>query len=331
MEIAPQYGDLIGAQPAPALPWTGGLRARIERSRTYHGLDDAVKRGLHVPEFSLNRDKYIIFSDLHRGSGQKNVDDFLHNRDVYCRALSHYLAQEYRLVLNGDIEEGWKTSYRVVSRVYAQTAVAAEREFAALSRTHYLRIYGNHDDALANPALVQRYLDPVYGAVSVYPAVVLGGRIVIAHGHQGDFYSDRYAWLSRKAVRYGWRPLQRLTGIELNKDAENSARLSTRDRHLSSWARDNGLLLICGHTHRPHFPALAAGSSTPYLNDGACVHSDGITGIEIDGGEIRLVKWRLCASGSEEAERLVLQSHDLGRILHANERARERTGASRIH
>jgi UDP-2,3-diacylglucosamine pyrophosphatase LpxH len=331
MEIASQYGDLVGAQPAPALPLTGGLRARtralsarIERTKTYRGLDEAVRRGLHISDFSLSRDRYIIFSDLHRGSGQKNVDDFLHNRDVYCHALSHYLGQDYRLVLNGDVEEGWKTNYRTVSRVYADTAVAAEREFASLSSTHYLRVYGNHDDALANPLLVRRYLGPVFGAMNVHPAIVLGGRIVIAHGHQGDFYSDRYAWLSRKAVRYGWRPIQRITGLELNHDAENSARLSARDHHLSAWARDNGLLLICGHTHRPHFPTPASGAALPYLNDGACVHSDGITGIEIEGGEIRLIKWQL---RSDAAQRSVLQSYDLGRILHANAHLRDRARA----
>jgi len=30
-----------------------------------------------------------------------------------------------------------------------------------------------------------------------------------------------------------------------------------------------------------------------YFNDGCCVHTNGITGIEIDRGEIRLVKWEL--------------------------------------
>lgn len=64
-----------------------------------------------------------------------------------------------------------------------------------------------------------------------------------------------------------------------------------------------------------------------YFNDGCCVHKDGITGIEIDRGTIRLVKWELSDTrcGNEEGrvrvahligpERKIYQSGDIGRIL----------------
>ena len=49
-------------------------------------------------------------------------------------------------------------------------------------------------------------------------------------------------------------------------------------------------MLIAGHTHRPVFPDNEA---PPYFNDGSCVHPRCITGIEIQNGEVILIKW-LC-------------------------------------
>ena len=51
-------------------------------------------------------------------------------------------------------------------------------------------------------------------------------------------------------------------------------------------------MLIAGHTHRPRFPKKG---SPPYFNDGSCVHPRCITGIEIQDGEISLIKWSLLA------------------------------------
>ena len=47
-------------------------------------------------------------------------------------------------------------------------------------------------------------------------------------------------------------------------------------------------LLIVGHTHRPHLPKV---NESPYCNTGSCVHPRCITGIEIEKGEITLIKW----------------------------------------
>ena len=72
------------------------------------------------------------------------------------------------------------------------------------------------------------------------------------------------------------------------------------------------------------------GTSPPpcYFNDGCCVHTDGITGIEIDQGKIRLVKWEISDTTCNErgdskirpanlisAERKIYQSGDLKEIL----------------
>jgi hypothetical protein len=98
-----------------------------------------------------------------------------------------------------------------------------------------------------------------------------------------------------------WRPFQRAFGLSNRRASDPIPHLRNRKDHLSSWARTNRLLLIAGHTHRALFrPKLMSDpdtaiharsapvrsdSITHYLNDGCCVHADGITGIEIDRGK----------------------------------------------
>jgi UDP-2,3-diacylglucosamine pyrophosphatase LpxH len=305
---APNWTYSDRARPLPAadvphvFPWH-------ERYQTFRALSVATDRALRIRDFQLTRDRYIIFSDLHKGSRHPKIDVFQHNEQIYSEALRYYLDQDYRLILNGDIEEGWKDDFRQVFAAYEHTAYAMERAFAAEDR-HYFRTYGNHDDDWANPRKVDRFLKPMFGPINVYPAIILGSRIVIAHGHQGELHSDRNAWLSQRVVRYIWRPIQLLTGLqERYRPSENHAVYTPRDQHLSAWAQANHLLLIAGHTHRPMLNNDRAPLfSAPYINDGCCVHDHAITGLELDQGEIRLVKW-------DTLRRTVLKSADLGALL----------------
>ncbi len=49
-------------------------------------------------------------------------------------------------------------------------------------------------------------------------------------------------------------------------------------------------MLIAGHTHRSVFPAPG---KPPYFNTGSCVHPRCIIGIEIEKGNVTLVKWHI--------------------------------------
>ncbi len=305
-------------------PPTAAPRPRGERQHTYLGLAAALRGAHHVPGFQPSTDRYVIFSDLHKGTREKHVDDFQHNEPLYCRALRYYLDRRYRLVLNGDIEEGWKADIRTILEAYRPTVLALEREFVRQGEDCYLRIYGNHDQAWANPQAVDRLLRPALGPIQVHPAVVLGSRILIVHGHQGDRYSDRHSRLSQRVVRYLWRPLQRWTALRVHATHSVATTCRPRDRHLAGWAREHRFLLIAGHTHRPFFPT--EGSALPYLNGGSCVHRDGITGIEIDQGVIRLVQWSGLEGGASEAasrspsngfRRTVVHSAELAALLGA--------------
>ncbi len=59
-------------------------------------------------------DRFVIFSDLHMGNGGAN-DDFLKNAYLFDYVLNnYYLPRNYKLILNGDIEELYKFSIKSI-------------------------------------------------------------------------------------------------------------------------------------------------------------------------------------------------------------------------
>lgn len=289
------------------------MLATLERLHTFMALDTYRRNALHLPHFQANRDRYIIFSDLHKGDHRQHVDEFRHNEKLYCDALHYYLQHDYGLILNGDIEEGWKNRYGRIIAAYGDSTYAVEREFARQGQARHLRIWGNHDYAWSRLALVKRFLRPIlHRPINVFPAVLLGNHILITHGHQGDPKSDFGARLSQLVVRYIWRPLQQTFGLERPVIAEDNPIWRTREFHLHEWARSRRLLLIAGHTHRPSFMPETLPN---YLNSGCCIAENGIHGIEIDRGMVRLVKWQKSSVESVSAQRVVYQSADLNRML----------------
>lgn len=74
--------------------------------------------------------------------------------------------------------------------------------------------------------------------------------------------------------------------------ARNLYRRHKVEKNYARWIHENKIMLICGHTHRPKFPKH---KDLPYFNTGCCIHTRGITGIEIEGGQISMVAWRITA------------------------------------
>lgn len=72
--------------------------------------------------------------------------------------------------------------------------------------------------------------------------------------------------------------------------AKNYAKKDAVELKLSEWVIREKHMLIAGHTHRPMFPEVG---EPPYFNDGSSVHPRSITAIEIDSGNITLVKWNV--------------------------------------
>lgn len=364
------------------------------RKTTFRALDDSFRKALRLPGLNPLKGRVVVFSDQHRGDGRSGSDDFRPNRHIYRYALIRYFQKGYTLVVNGDSEELWENSPDRVLKAYRRTAYADERRFHEAGRC--VRTYGNHDREWADPGMVRKHLRSVLGEVSVHPAVLIGDRVLILHGHQGDSRDDRDHGWNRWAVRNLWAPVQRLgwtdrlwpllrrSGIlDYGRAAANNFIRRERDQLLYEWASANRLLLIAGHTHRAMFrsfsrvdqirqiqsrleSALTGWMVTEerllvlaaldrireavrrsreelrrdksrfrleenpipcYFNAGSCVFSDGITGIEIDRGLIRLVKWEvsdtMCAGEAKQRsndlfvtiQRKIYQSSDLREIF----------------
>jgi predicted phosphodiesterase len=289
--------------------------------------------------FDSTKDKFIIFSDQHKGI-RDGVDDFRICEPNYLQALDHYFREGYHFISLGDSEELWKNTPAQV--MGPANAKCFEAESAFLRARRYYRVFGNHD--LEWKYVFQRnlFLRPVFGKdLKVYEGLLLKTSrdqkdysIFLAHGHQGDQRSDGNKF-SMWVVAAIWTPIQRFLQISLNTPANN---FELKDRHnimMYQWsARHSNLVFISGHTHKPVFASLdhidkitgqllqAREQNDPvavqklenelavrqkkypgkseantmakpcYFNSGCCCFSDGdITGIEISGGMIRLVKW----------------------------------------
>lgn len=211
------------------------------------------------PMLDLKRDRYIIFSDLHRGA-RNGADDFRLAERAYNAALAYYYELGHHLIVLGDCEELWEERPSTVIKMYRHS-LELEARFHQEGR--YMRFWGNHDDDWRRPNTVNKHLSEIFGRLKVWEARRLKimdegqqlGWLFLAHGHQGTLASDKAAPLSRLVVRYFWRNWQRITKKSLNVLPSDD--WQARDLHnkaLYSWAEQQPKqLLIAGHTHRPVF------------------------------------------------------------------------------
>ncbi|MGN1084438.1 MAG: serine/threonine protein phosphatase, partial [Lachnospiraceae bacterium] len=119
-------------------------------------------------------------------------------------------------------------------------------------------------------------------------------RIFLVHGHQGDLLNDTFWRAGRFLVRHLWRKLE-LLGMENPISASGSGKKKSKvEQRLADWANANRQLMIAGHTHRPRF---SSDAKNYYFNDGSCVRPYAVTGIEVENGVLRLVKWSMMTRG----------------------------------
>lgn len=237
----------------------------------------------------LKTSRYIIFSDHHKGA-RDGADDFRPCERAYNSALAYYDRLRYTLVVLGDVEELWEERPETVLKSYPHT-FELEARFHQDGR--YLRFWGNHDDAWSHPDLVEKLLQGALGGrpLVVRESLILHvieeekelGKLFLVHGHQGTLDSDRIAPISRFLVRWLVRPLQRITRFSFNSPAEDFELRHALDSAMYTWSeRQEKVVLIAGHTHRPVFKSesreevvrkqllaaeteLAAGVSNPKL------------------------------------------------------------------
>lgn len=323
-------------------------------------------------------DKYILFSDLHRGLGDVSDDFKPSNQQSYNAALNYYHANDYSLVHLGDIEE-LKEQWSIADVLkFNQAHLAQEGLFH--KKNKYYRVFGNHDSKYEKSAAVAKFLHPYFPGLIVYEGILLAyeklPQILLVHGHQD------YIPFVTGFFEYIGLPVYRLYINMVNKNRETNydsyCKIEKSENAMYEWTVEQAnLLMIFGHTHKPLWGskthvekiqlelqrlndslkdtailhktsvaiikqnaaaygvsdiidkmnellatlkekikeqgACAKPKAIPVIfNTGCCIFEDGdITGIEIDNGQIRLIKWGINRT-TKLMQRSVLEEEYLG-------------------
>lgn len=251
----------------------------------------------------LSKDsKYLLISDCHRGNGSSN-DNFLKNQHLYFAALRYYYAHGYTYIELGDGDELWE------NRSMKQILEVHSNVFRMLSKFYQKKrlylLYGNHDMVKKYPAKTSQFFTtysspsgrkelPLFPGITFYSGIILKDEeqkkdIYLTHGHQTDILNSDLWKVSRFLVRYLWGPAERLGFLDPTSAAKNNKRKRRTEEKLTNWAKEEGRILITGHTHRPMIGTVDA----PFCNTGSCIHPGGITCIEIEHRCMTLVKWMM--------------------------------------
>jgi len=256
---------------------------------------EALKNTIIINDSS----KIIIFSDCHRGTYGWS-DDFAHNANIYYYALNYYYNHGYTHIELGDGDELWENhNFSIIKNAY----INIFRLFKKYHKKNRLYIiWGNHNRIFKNENFIKKNLYTYYNEkhdeykdllinLKTYEGIILkykNNNIFLTHGHQGQMINDSIWWIGFFINRFIWKYLQ-IAGIkDPTSPAQNFNIRKHIEKKIKEWAVKNNQVIITGHTHRPVFPK---SKEAPYFNTGSCVHPRCITGIEITGGKICLIKW----------------------------------------
>lgn len=245
--------------------------------------------------------KIILMSDCHRGNGGW-ADNFSSNQNIYFAALTHYYNENFTYIELGDGDELWEnTNISDIIQVHSN-AFWLMSKFYEAGRLYF--IYGNHDMVKRSKRYVKKnlyqYFDerqkkyiPLFPDIKIHEGLVLKHRVTddkifLLHGHQVDPLNSTWWRLSRFLVRFLWKPLESFGVKNPTSTAKNYTKKEAVADRLTKWVTSENHMLIAGHNHRPSFAEVG---DPPYFNDGTIVHPRCITGIEIEGGNISLIKW----------------------------------------
>lgn len=260
-------------------------------------LNDLFKRSKKL--FIDDNTKLVIMSDCHRGSGN-HYDNFVKNQNIFEAALRYYYMNDFIYIELGDGDDMWEVSnYKDIIDEYLNT-------FKLLKKFHdanrLIMIYGNHDIEKKSKAILKKYFyqyenketgetEKLLNGLVIEESLVLDYKnheIFMIHGHQVSFFNSTLWRFSRFLVRNVWSHLENI-GIKDPTSAAKNYRVKRKtEKRLKKWSIKNNKILIAGHTHRPIFPQIG---NSLYFNDGSCIHPDGITCLEVEKGNIALVKW----------------------------------------
>jgi UDP-2,3-diacylglucosamine pyrophosphatase LpxH len=300
-----------------------------------------------VPELDTSGDKLAVLSDIHLGDGG-DADDLVDNEETLLCALDHYLGDDYRVILLGDIEELWQFDLGNIADRYRDSVYTKLRAFGP---ERLFRVWGNHDSewgGLVDPASGSS-ASPAFAPEAIKLRDVRGDlSLLLVHGHQGSIDSDKGRWFSRFFVRLFRyvEPFAKFVGLYRHGSATKSQVTNDYERIMYGWAKGAKVILVCGHSHRAIFASKSHADSLRdqiaelkaeiyakqdhkliientrkidrlerlwqeeddrgrdivpteddreplpcYFNTGCALYTSGITALEIEDDEIRLVKW----------------------------------------
>ena len=202
-----------------------------------------------VPNLTItDRDKIVVFSDLHMGNGGKQ-DDFLPNSVFFKYILEqYYLKNNYKLILNGDIEELQKFSFKQITEKWRdlyQLFSQFEKEQA------FFKIVGNHDqELLAKKSPFLNSKTPIYQGVKLN---YHDHHLVVFHGHQASLLMERFHFFCTLILKYIANPM-RIKNYSVSHD---SAVKYNTEKRVYNFARNQKIVSLIGHTHRPLFESLS--------------------------------------------------------------------------
>ncbi len=208
--------------------------------------------------FDLEKDSLVLFSDHHKGDGSA-ADDFKKNALLYDAALSFYKEKGFKLIVLGDNEELWENRYEQILENY-EDIIRKEIEMALRTPDlKKIRIWGNHDKEVSVRRFKKFYKtlgQSLLSKVEFREGLCLGEDIFLIHGHQGRFFEDRAWRMSRWAVQFVWKTIQKLFHIGIDGPSENLEIRDSLELQYYNWAKRKKVMLICGHTHRAIFGSL---------------------------------------------------------------------------
>lgn len=254
-------------------------------------------------EYFDKNSKYICFSDSHRGDDSIS-DEFARNQNVLLHALDYYYNQGYTYIEVGDGDELWEyPDFKLIRLAHNDIFFGIKKFF---DDNRLIILYGNHNIYLKNKNFVKKFYyqyhdeynrekKDLFKGIAPIEALILKYKeskqeIFIVHGHQGDLMNDQLWYISMLTLRHFWRYLHVVGFHNPASPARNQLTRHKVEKAYKKWIRKHKMMLICGHTHRPRFPK---NGELPYFNSGCCIHTKGITGIEIADGKIMMVHWRV--------------------------------------
>ena len=239
----------------------------------------------------------VIISDVHIGAAHSKVKeaaDFLDK--VYCD----------RLILNGDIVDGWQLSKKSANKRWKPDYTRFVNVIMKMMEeydTEVIYLRGNHDDFLEN--LVPLEL----GNISVLQDYILESgvhRFFVTHGDVFDSVTTKMEWLAKLGdvsytvlLRFNsiynkirsrqGKPYFSLSQAIKHKVKQAVSFISGFERMLTDLARSKRCDgVICGHIHYPEDRVI---DDIRYLNSGDWVESMSAL-LEDDEGNWRIMRYR---------------------------------------